>query len=201
MKKIFFSVMLVFFIFSLVFISCDGSSKLLGAWEEESSGETLELLKNGDGFYDGIGIKWRTEGNQLILTAPDGTTISSEYKVDGKTLYLTTDGYTSRSIKKDSKSIGGSGNTESAVSKGGGGDPRLVGFWEEEDEVMFYLSLMADGKGYFAGEPIQWAADRSTLTIVDEEGDSISFDYEVDDEELYLENDEDLLVFIRSEGQ
>jgi hypothetical protein len=83
--------------FGLVMVSCNGNSKLAGTWESED--EVMELLNDGTGKINRTDIKWKTEKNNLTISAY-GIEITGEYKLSGSTLTVNVDGDTSVYKKK-----------------------------------------------------------------------------------------------------
>ena len=81
--------------FALLLVSGCGSS-LVGKWEIEMGQptygipENLELLKDGTGIIDQMGVTWKTESGRLYATSP---LIAGawNYKISGTTLTLTMD--------------------------------------------------------------------------------------------------------------
>jgi hypothetical protein len=78
----------------LILAGCSGSSILVGRWDlvEGSTWgnpEEMELLKNGTGIVDEMGITWKAENGRFYITHPL-MAFSSSYKVSGSTLTLTT---------------------------------------------------------------------------------------------------------------
>ena len=50
----------------------------------------MELLKDGTGIVDGMGVTWKTEKGRLFFIASLGAG-ANDYKISGTTLTLTTD--------------------------------------------------------------------------------------------------------------
>jgi len=68
------------------------SSSLVGRWDYEDGDKEgklkkLQLLKDGTGICDGISIKWKTEGNLLIIQS-SWVGLSCEYIIIGSRLTL-----------------------------------------------------------------------------------------------------------------
>jgi hypothetical protein len=85
-----------------------GSSALVGKWSLERveptrfyAIEDMELLKDGTGIVDGIGVRWKAENDHFYITNPSFTG-SWSYKISGRTLTLTDDGGRSLTYKKES---------------------------------------------------------------------------------------------------
>jgi len=87
-------------------IACGGSSSLVGRWALEPGQPTrgniekMELLKDGTGIVDGVGITWKVEKSRFYITAAFGAE-SWGYKISGGILTLTTDDGTSLTYKKN----------------------------------------------------------------------------------------------------
>ena len=95
----------VVLIVTFVLIACSGSSALAGRWAIEPGQPTrdniedMELLKDGTGIVDKVGISWKVDNGRFYITHPLRAG-SWGYKISGKTLTLITDDGTSLTYKK-----------------------------------------------------------------------------------------------------
>ena len=69
-----------------------GTSALVGRWEHESGAtsnkpENIELLKDGTGVCDKMGISWKVDGNRFIITS-SLIGLACDYKVSDSRLWL-----------------------------------------------------------------------------------------------------------------
>jgi hypothetical protein len=74
----------------------DGKSALVGRWyladgPSKNNPEKMELLKDGSGIIDGMGMTWKTEKGRFYLTYQTGQALAYNYKMSGSILTLTTD--------------------------------------------------------------------------------------------------------------
>lgn len=91
------------------FVGCgkSSSSALVGRWAIEGGQSTtnvpedLELLKDGTGIVDKMGVTWKTEKGRLYYTASVGAW-AHDYKIAGTTLTLTMDNGRKVTYAKDS---------------------------------------------------------------------------------------------------
>jgi len=85
-----------------------GSSALVGKWSIEPGQPTrgviedMELLKDGTGIMDDMGVTWKTESGRFYYTASLGAG-ACNYKISGATLTLTNDRGQSTTYKKRKK--------------------------------------------------------------------------------------------------
>ena len=123
-----------------------GSSALVGIWQIEEGQETrdvpedLELLKDGTGIIDNMGVTWKTERGRLYLTASLGA-IAYNYKISRKTLTLTDSDGRNITYKQ------GSARSSSARSN------RLS---REQTDAFAYVKLLANAVDQYAmqaGQP------------------------------------------------
>lgn len=80
-------------------VGCIGSSTsaFVGKWVPEGGGKAqsglpddMELLKDGTGIVEGMGITWKAENNRLYIIHPLLAS-SWDYKISGSSLVLTDD--------------------------------------------------------------------------------------------------------------
>ncbi|MFZ5439590.1 MAG: hypothetical protein ACOZQL_06260 [Myxococcota bacterium] len=64
-------------------------------------------------------------------------------------------------------------------------DARLVGAWQLNGQT--FLTLNANGTGLMDGDPLEWKADASTLTLTDEDGETDRVPFALDGDTLKLE--------------
>jgi len=75
---------------------------------------------------------------------------------------------------------------------------RLVGTWIDEDDIDFSLTLYSNGTGSdIDGDVFKWFATDSKFTIIDEDGDMETFEYNLspDGRRLFIIDDGDVLIF------
>ena len=82
---------------TLLLVACGGgSAAFMGKWSLEQGQPTwnnieeMELLEDGTGLVDGLGVSWKVENNRFHVTHPLKAE-SWRYKISGTTLTLTND--------------------------------------------------------------------------------------------------------------
>jgi len=91
-----------------VIAGCGGGLALVGRWELEHGQptrgniEAMELLKDGTGIVDEVGVSWKVDNGRFYITASLGAS-AYDYKVSGETLTLTDKNNTSLTYRKIGK--------------------------------------------------------------------------------------------------
>jgi len=81
-----------------VIMGCSAGSALVGKWKLEEGQPTynniedMELLKDGTGIVDGVGISWKVDKGRVYFTASSLGAFAYDYKISGDILTLTEDG-------------------------------------------------------------------------------------------------------------
>ena len=104
-KKLWLGILVITLVFGMMVVGCGGSSALVGRWAIEPGQPTrgiiedMELLKDGTGIIDKMGVTWKTESGRIYFTASLGAS-ACDYKISGTTLTLTYDNGQSITYKK-----------------------------------------------------------------------------------------------------
>jgi hypothetical protein len=160
-KKLVFSVLLVVCLLTVVqvvaFAQSGGQSVLVGRWNlvegpTRNNPEKMELLRDGTGIVDGLGISWKAENGRFTLTHPLLVT-SWSYQVSDSTLTLTANNGTVLKYNKQSAPVASASDAT-----------LLLGIWEDDDETDT-IEFKRNGTGTWDGENMTWSINNNRLTV------------------------------------
>ena len=175
-----------FVLFNNVFPAFAADDNLSGRWflTEGQGSPEMELLKDGTGIVDGIGITWKTENDRFYLFYSQRAEAWS-YKVSGITLTLSKDDGTIlkyAGTKEESEKI----RTAERARIDAEERDRLTGKWYSEEENST-MELLKDGTGTIDKHEIAWKNENGRLYLSDpQHSKSESFSYNAIGSTLFI---------------
>jgi len=166
---------------------------LVGRWiymegTDHDNPVNMELLKDGSGIVDRIGITWKTEIGRFYIFHPQKAE-AWDYELSGSTLTLSTD---------DGETLKYIPHTESKAERER--IAKLVGSWSSVESInnlrtaltmRINMELFKDKSGIISGNPITWKIENDRIYISNSQGELLlSGSYELSDSKLSLTKDD-----------
>ncbi|MCP4150255.1 MAG: hypothetical protein GY757_21080 [bacterium] len=160
---------LIICILALFFFQILDAQQHVGKWRWEAQGKVFELLlnANGTGALSGQAFNYRIQGNQLLVTYPNGSSETMSFVLAGNSMTLTFPNGATAPFQR----MGGAGTSttsspSSYVSPASAGAGKATGTWSGVvNGKQIEMNIKPGGSMVFAGQRIPYVIRNGQLVV------------------------------------